>query len=400
MFKSSAWKALVAAASFAFAVLVATAPAAAAARIVVINGDGPGEGFNDPTPAAPIGGNPGTTKGAQRLIAFNHAARLWGTMLDSNVEIRVLAQFSPLGANVLGSAGATAVFSDFGGVPGFPGSAFAGTWYQSALADKRAGADLLELEGFPGEPDIAANFSSDFDFYLGLDNNHGARIDLVVVVLHELGHGLGFANFVSETTGANFAGQTDMYSQFTLDTTTNTVWSDLTTNAERAASARRGDKISWSGANVTAAVPFVLAFGRPEVDIQSPATIAQSARVGLRVLRPSARRHRHHEPRRARHRPGHRGRIAVHHRRVLAAHQRRRCGREDRAGGSRHLRFHGQGEERPGRWCGGGARGRQRGRRAGGRPRWRGPHNHDPVGPYHARLWATRSRRNSPPAKP
>jgi hypothetical protein len=71
-----------------------------------------------------------------------------------------------------------------------------------------------------------------------------------------------------------------VYSQFTLDTTTNTVWSDLTTNAERAASARRGDKISWSGANVTAAVPFVLAFGRPEVDIQSPAIIAQSARIG------------------------------------------------------------------------------------------------------------------------
>jgi len=37
----------------------------ASATIVIINLDGPGEGFNDATPAAPVGGNPGTTIGAQ-----------------------------------------------------------------------------------------------------------------------------------------------------------------------------------------------------------------------------------------------------------------------------------------------------------------------------------------------
>ena len=96
--------------------LAAAAPAAATARIIIINGDGPSEGFDDPTPAAPVGGNPGTTKGQQRLIAFQYAAGLWGLMLDSTVEVRVLADFAPLGANVLGSAGATAIFSDFPGV--------------------------------------------------------------------------------------------------------------------------------------------------------------------------------------------------------------------------------------------------------------------------------------------
>src|SRR5262249_60190992 len=30
-----------------------------AATITIINNDGAGEGFNDPTPAAPVGGNPG-----------------------------------------------------------------------------------------------------------------------------------------------------------------------------------------------------------------------------------------------------------------------------------------------------------------------------------------------------
>ena len=263
------------------AALATPSSVAASARIVVINGDGVGEGFNDPTPAAPVGRNAGATKGQQRLIAFQHAATLWGITLDSNVEIRVLAQFSPLGPNVLGSAGTTAIFSDFDGVPGFPGAAFAGTWYHSALADKRAGVDLLPLfGGSPADPDIVANFSSDFDFYLGLDNNHGTRIDLVVVVLHELGHGLGFANFVNEASGANFAGQTDIYSQFTLDTTTNVVWAALTTNAARAASALRVDKIAWNGPNVTAAVPFVLEFGRPEINVTAPAPIAGAFRVG------------------------------------------------------------------------------------------------------------------------
>ena len=56
--------------------LAAAAPAAATARIIIINGDDLGEGFNDPTPAAPVGGNPGTTKGQQRLIAFQYAAEI------------------------------------------------------------------------------------------------------------------------------------------------------------------------------------------------------------------------------------------------------------------------------------------------------------------------------------
>src|SRR5690349_6959223 len=114
-------------------VLVAASPALADATIVVVNLDGPGEGFNDPTPAAPVGGNPGTTLGQQRLNAFVHAADIWAQTLDSNVTIVVNAAFNPLAANVLGSAGATFIFEDFGGVPPFPGAAFANTGYSCAL---------------------------------------------------------------------------------------------------------------------------------------------------------------------------------------------------------------------------------------------------------------------------
>ena len=48
----------------------AAAPARAAATIVIVNQNDPGVGFNDPTPVAPVGGNPGTTLGQQRLNAF------------------------------------------------------------------------------------------------------------------------------------------------------------------------------------------------------------------------------------------------------------------------------------------------------------------------------------------
>ena len=67
----------------------------AAATFVIVNGDGPGEGFNDPTPAAPIGGNSGTTVGQQRLNAFQYAANIWGARLTSSVPIRVRGRVEP-----------------------------------------------------------------------------------------------------------------------------------------------------------------------------------------------------------------------------------------------------------------------------------------------------------------
>jgi hypothetical protein len=72
---------------------VAASSIANGATITVINRDNAGEGFNDPTPVSPVGGNSGTTLGAQRLNAFQFAANLWGALLNSPVEIRVGANF-------------------------------------------------------------------------------------------------------------------------------------------------------------------------------------------------------------------------------------------------------------------------------------------------------------------
>jgi PA domain len=261
-------------------VLVCSSSAFAGATITIVNLDGPGEGFNDPTPAAPVGGNAGTTLGQQRLIAFQHAAEIWGSTLDSNVEIRIQAAFNPLAAGVLGSAGALFVFRDFGGVGLFPGAEFPATWYGSALADKRAGTELN-----PGFNDINAQFSSNFNFYLGLDNNHGAQPDLVVVLLHEFAHGLNFQTFVNSSTGANFAGFTDIYARHLLDTTTGLHWNEMT-QAERQAAATKFGRIVLDAPTVTAAVPSVLVLGSPAVRVNSPAAIAGPYQFGTAAFGP------------------------------------------------------------------------------------------------------------------
>ena len=80
----------------AVAALGAALPASAALTIIINNVNAAGVGFNDTTPATPVGGNAGTTLGQQRLIAFTYAANLWGASLTSNVPVIINAQFSAL----------------------------------------------------------------------------------------------------------------------------------------------------------------------------------------------------------------------------------------------------------------------------------------------------------------
>jgi hypothetical protein len=222
--------------------------------VSIVNQDGSNEGFNDPTPTTPVGGNGGTTLGEQRLIVFQTAAAIWGQVLDSSVEIRVEAQFDSLSCNpfsaVLGSAAALVVVRDF------PNAPFSGTWYPVALANAFEGSDLS-----PGSNDITATFNSRIDnnngclqnvnWYLGLDHQHGADIDLLTVVLHELGHGLGFASFVNESTGAEFFGFPDIFGVFSLDLDAGLHWDEMTTNAQRQASAVNTGNLVWNGSLVT-----------------------------------------------------------------------------------------------------------------------------------------------------
>ena len=275
-------------AMFAAALLLVPSQVLGGAKITIINADGPNEGFNDPTPAAPVGGNTGTTLGQQRRIAFQHAANLWGLALDSNVEIFVQASFDPLGTNVLGSAGPTFVFSDFASTGSFPGPEYADTWYVSALADKRAGTDVGVPAGLPaGTPDVAARFSSNFPFYLGLDNQHGPQNDLVTVVLHELGHGMGFLTLMNRQNGSYFQNRVDVFTRFVYDDSVDSLWIDLKNKPERAASVLRVDRIGWAGPEARAATDNVLSFGRPELTYLQPASLGGTVvRVGTASFGP------------------------------------------------------------------------------------------------------------------
>lgn len=220
---------------------------AQAAELVPISFDGPGEGYNDPTPATPVGGNPGTTLGEQRQIVAQFAADLWGAVLVSDQSVFIGAQFNPLGANVLGSAGATFVNANF--APGIVPD----TWYSAALSDAISGVDQN-----PGFIDINSQFSSQFPFYYGLDDNTPAgTINFLDVIMHEYGHGLGFQNFESEANGTFLADVQDIYSVFTFDNTTGKFWTEMTV-PERQASAINTGNVVFTGASATAGAQMIL----------------------------------------------------------------------------------------------------------------------------------------------
>ncbi|MBC8132342.1 MAG: hypothetical protein H7X95_05120 [Deltaproteobacteria bacterium] len=91
--------------------------------------------------------------------------------------------------------------------------------------------------------------------------------------MHELSHGLGFSNFVSEATGARLAGFNDVYMANTLDNSTGKLWTQLTTAQIQAAAIRDGQQV-WVGPRVTARAPQVLG-PATLLNITSPAALAR-----------------------------------------------------------------------------------------------------------------------------
>jgi len=259
-------------------VLFAAGVAHGKANIVIVNADAPDAGFNDATPATPVGGNCATTRGGQRLAVFQRAAEIWGNTLNSSAPIYILSSFERLACDssgvVLGHAFPQNVFASDDPTlpPGVPGSIFPKphTWYVSALGGAFAGVSLIQDAGTGTDPanyDIQAAFNSALDdpattnclglrWYYGLDDNHGDHIDLLTVVLHEFGHGLGFISLTDETNGTFFMNEPDIWSYYMYDEASGLHWVEMDAGT-RAASAISGG-LAWDGPSVKAAVPNTL----------------------------------------------------------------------------------------------------------------------------------------------
>jgi hypothetical protein len=278
----------------ALAAALSVALPAPATKITIVNADAAGVGFNDATPRTPVGGNAGTTLGEQRMNVFKYAAAFWEQRIDSPVEIFVRASFAALTpcsatSAVLGSAGTRYVFADFKGAPR------AGTWYPGALANKLAGEDLAPPDSQDTGEDIQARFTTSLDdgscafpkkWYYGLDAQPSSGTsDFATVVIHELGHGLGFQTFVSRTTGAKFAGDdgvglNDAFMVNLYDATSGKSW-DQMTDAERLASVTNTTNLLWNGAAVKAVASSVLSGGvgtggRPQMYAPNPSESGSS----------------------------------------------------------------------------------------------------------------------------
>lgn len=263
----------------AAALLALSAVSAGATTIVISSRDAAGVGFNDPTPVTPVGGNPGTTLGAQRWYVYQYVAHIWEQAIQTNVPITVSAGWEALTCTstsaTLGSAGAWNIWYNFpNGVPG--------TWYPQALANKLAGVNLSE--GVPpgtsgyDNVDIKTQFNVNLGktgcldgspFYLGVDGNVPAgQVNFVETLLHELGHGLGFSVLTVQTsTGYRLnadgtayvanGGVPSIWEGFMYDNTAGKTWLAMT-SAERKASAINPLQLAWNGAQSVAGAAVTL----------------------------------------------------------------------------------------------------------------------------------------------
>jgi hypothetical protein len=127
----------------------------------------------------------------QAQTAFEAALDLWSTHVSSPIPIKVRVTFVESEENVLGSAAPRLVAN-------FTTALDRNTFFATALASALEARDLN-----PNQADIEVNLNGAFPrWYFGTDGNPPAdHFDFMTVVIHELGHGLGFVGSMRVTEG-------------------------------------------------------------------------------------------------------------------------------------------------------------------------------------------------------
>ena len=139
----------------------------------------------------PVGGNPGVTLGQQRLNVFQYAANMWEAR--SNPQ---RGHHGPRAVHAPGRGRARIGGADLR-VTELPGRGD-----HRRLVPRRARQPPRRHGQRPVQPEINANFSHELRVLPRLRQQRaGRQSDLLAVVLHELGHGLGFSNLVNEADG-------------------------------------------------------------------------------------------------------------------------------------------------------------------------------------------------------
>lgn len=232
-------------------VVVSALPARAAAVINIVNRDGPAEGLNDPTVVAPVGGNSGTTRGAQRLQALQYAAGLWGARLTSAVATDIDATFDPM------ACGGSATWSSWWSA-NFANAIHTYTWYPVALANKLAGSDLCVAGpdcGNGSEFELFANSSLDdgscpenCSWYYGLDGSPAPeQCDFVTIALIVIAKNLGMDSTIDLETGARWNEYYDVLSRQLVSVGYGKRLDELELDARRLAAVRDPGRLHWMG---------------------------------------------------------------------------------------------------------------------------------------------------------
>lgn len=140
---------------------------------------------------------------AEAVNAFEYALNIWALHIHSDIPLKVRATWRDFDSDgiqtTLGGASPSRIVQ-------VPGLGLPDTWYS-----------LAQLTALSGEPirdrldnvnhDISVNMNCNFDrWYFGTDGETPENlIDFVTVVLHEIGHGIGFLGSIDSEDGSDTA---------------------------------------------------------------------------------------------------------------------------------------------------------------------------------------------------
>ena len=210
-----------------------------------------GFGFFDNSLVDPVPGNDAVTLGGQRRAVLQRAINIFASRLDSNTTIRLDASFDDLSCGertILGQAGSRGLARNFANAPetnvNFPYSlaaALRGSVFSDSSSEMRVTFNFRVDEG-----DCTEALTG---FWYGMDPSVAPEFgtqSFLELVLHELGHGLGFQAWVDRDSFEFVFDRPDRMSRFIFSTVFNNNWRSLSAS-QRKASSTSGSALVFTG---------------------------------------------------------------------------------------------------------------------------------------------------------